>query len=182
MPDQASGGATQAAQVPPTRATGAGSATGTAIDAQTKDIPTGEDRGSTVPIVGGEPAPDSERPEPVGAQVEPARFTSNGQLPHNSVPSPTGSLPVGAVATSQAHADKLVAQTNEAHDSYVARKRKRLDANTVRRLSRAELQAIAEQRGYNLPPGGNKISRDAFLQEQDSDEQLARAGDQAGEE
>lgn len=170
MPDQDSG-ATQpagSAQVPPTRATGAESATGVAIAQQSAEIPQGEDRGSKVEPVGGQPKPDADAHAPTGAQAEPARFTSNGQLPHNTVPTPSGPVPVAAVAASQEHADKLVSDVNERHDAYVNRQlHKRLSAETVRRLGRSELQAIAEQRGYDMPAGGMRISRESFLQQQD---------------
>lgn len=164
----------QASQVPPTRSTGPESATGAALESATKEIPTGEDRGSTTPIVG-DIRPDSER-EAQGAQTEPARFTSNGQLPHDMVPSPSGVVPVGAVATSQEDAKARVEAVHKAHDEFVQQRRarsRRLDEATVNRLTGAELRAIGEQRGYQIGNAlGTRASRRAFLDAQDKDQNL----------
>ena len=139
------------------------------------EIPSGADRGSTVPIVG-TPTPSSAPGKPHGAQAEPARFSSNGQIPHNTVPSPSGALPVGAVATSQEHADQLVAATNAAHDAFVKKVDKRLDPATVNRLGHAELRAIGDQRGYKLSAYmGARAMRAAFLEAQSKDTNLTQA-------
>lgn len=164
------------AQVPPTRQTGAESATGVALAVEEHEIPQGADRGSKVEIAGGDPKPDVEGPENVGAQNEPARFTSNGQIPHNTVPSPTGAVPVGALGLSVEDSEARVEEANAAHDEFVASRgvRKRLAPETVRRLSAIDVQAIAEQRGYILPAdGGARMTRDAFLKAQDEDEQIS---------
>jgi hypothetical protein len=168
----------QAELVPPTRQMGPESATGAALRAE-KEIPSGADRGSQVEIVGGEPQPDAEGPQkPREGQAEPARFTSNGQLPHNMVPSPTGSVPVGAVATTVEDAEKRIEEAVKAHDDFLANKRteqnKTISAATVNRLGRAELLAIGAQRGYNLPDVvGTRTTRATFLREQEKDKSLS---------
>lgn len=167
----------QAQAVPPTRATGPESATGAAIEAQTHEIPQGDDRGSKVEIVG-DIKPDSAGREPQGAQAQPARFTSNGQLPHDFVPSPTGSVPVGAVATSPEDAKRRVQEAQKAHDEFVQRRtqlNKRLDSATINRLTGAELRAIGEQRGYSMPNNvGTRAMRVRFQAEQDKDSNISK--------
>lgn len=165
----------ESAQVPPTRQTGAESATGVALQQQEKEIPQGEDRGSKVEIEGGDSIrPDAEAPEATGAQIEPARYTSNGQLPHNQVPTPTGSVPVGATGLSVEDARKRTDEVKQAHDDFINRdiRRQRIPAETVSRLHPAELRAIAGQRGYDLGEGGTRSTRDAFLRAQDEDDAL----------
>lgn len=168
------------AQVPPTRQDGPQSATGAAIrDAQGEiEVPQGEDRGSKVPIVG-DHKPDVEgAPAPQGAQAEPARYTSNGQIPHDTVASPYGAVPVGALALTPEEAEKRVDAAHAAHDKFIAERsgQKRLSPETVHRLGRAELQAIAHRRGYDLndPEGlmGTRRTRDAFLKAQDEDDEI----------
>jgi hypothetical protein len=171
-----------AAQVPPTRQTGSETATGQALEAGSEDqtVPTGEDRGSKTVPEGGWPKPDVEAPAPQGAQLEPARFTSNGQLPHNQVPTPTGSVPVGATGLSADDARAKMEELHQAHDDYVARKgtRQRLSHATIQRLHSPELRAIAEARGYNLGEGGGERSiRQAFIEEQDADPELRERED-----
>jgi hypothetical protein len=163
-------------QVPPTRQTGPESATGAALAAADHEIPQGEDRGSTVPIEG-DITPDSEGREAQGAQLEPARYTSNGQLPHNMVPSPSGTVPVGAVATSPEDAQKRVEDVLKAHDEYVAGRNtiKKLDTATIHRLTGAELRAIGEQRGYSMPNNvGTRAMRARFIEAQDKDENIGK--------
>lgn len=161
------------AQVPPTLATGRETATGVALAEH--EIPEGEDRGSKIEIAGGAPKPDSERPKNSGAQTEPARFTSNGQIPHNNVGSPTGSVPVGALDLTVEEAEARVQATNDDHDAYVAQrgKRTKLAAETIHRLPAVEIRAIAEQRGYVLPEfAGTRATRTSFLKAQDEDTQI----------
>lgn len=168
----------QSALVPPTRATGAESATGTAL--ADHEIPQGDDRGSKLEIAGGDPASDWDIAQGkgdavIGAQAEMARFTSNGQLPHNTVPTPSGAVPVGATALSQEDADQAIRDVNDAHDAYVNRgtERRKLSKETVQRLSIPDIKAIGEQRGYDIPEfGGTRVLRQAFLDAQDEDDQI----------
>lgn len=169
----------QGALVPPTRAMGAESATGQAL-ADKSEVPQGEDRGSKVPVEG-EAVSDWDIANgnggANGAQTQPARFTSNGQLPHNMIPTPSGAVPVGATALSPEDAKKLVEDTNDAHDAYVNRgtERRKLSKATVQRLSIPDIQAISEQRGYDVPAfGGVRVMRQAFLDAQDADERIGK--------
>lgn len=167
------------AQVPPTRATGPESATGAALE--DRPIPQGEDRGSKVEPEGGWPKPDAEGPENVGAQTEPARFTSNGQIPHNTIPSPTGAVPVGATGLSAEDARARVEEANQAHDDYVAKRGQaaaRLSNETISRLHVAELRAIALQRGYALDEfAGTRRARQQFRDAQDQDPVIQERAD-----
>jgi hypothetical protein len=159
-------------KVPPTRATGAESATGAAIAAKDDKIPQGTDRGSQVEIQGGAPEPDAlEGATPKGDQAKPAEFSSNGQLPNGMVGSPSGPVPVGAVARDQKHADELLKETKSQRDQVINRnpKGKRLTDATINRLSGAELRAIAGQRGYDIPEAGTRMTRAAFARAQDAD-------------
>lgn len=170
----------KSAQVPPTRASGPESATGAALEDRT--IPQGEDRGSKVEPEGGWPQPDSESPKPTGAQVEPARFTSNGQLPHNTIPTPTGAVPIGATSLSVEDARAKVDEVHQAHDDYVMRRgqRRRLPAETIQRLGVTELRAIAAERQYDLDDsGGQRAYRQAFQAAQDEDEEIQEREDRA---
>lgn len=166
------------AQVPPTLATGAETATGRALDeAERDDVPQGAERGSQVEIEGGDPEPDAlEGAAPQGAQTEPARFTSNGSLPINMVPSPSGSVPVGAVATSVEDGRKRVEEAQKSHDQTYMRetRNQRLSEATVGRIGRAELQAIGHTRGYEMDiNAGTRKTRNDFLKFQDEDDTLS---------
>lgn len=172
----------QSAQVPPTRATGAESATGQALVDNTASVPQGEDRGSTVPIAGGAYSDweiaNGDGEATVGAQGEQARFTSNGQLPHNMIPTPSGAVPVGATSLSVEDAEERIRDVNDAHDAYVNRgtERRKLSPQTVQRLSIPEIQAIAQQRGYDIPEfGGVRVMRQAFLDAQGGDDKVTKA-------
>lgn len=164
------------AQVPPTRQDGPQSATGMAIRdaAGEKEIPQGEDRGSKLEIVG-DVKPDAEGGSPPqGAQAEPARYTSNGQIPHDTVPSPYGAVPVGALAVTPEDAQKRVEEAKATHEAFIAERsgQKRVPPETVRRLGRAELQAIAHRRGYDMEEVGTRRTRELFLKLQDEDKDL----------
>lgn len=169
--------ASNSAQVPETRATGLESATGRAIhEAERTDIPTGEDRGSTTPIVGKIQA-DLDSPKPDGAQTEPARFTTNGSLPHNMIPTPSGPMPAGG-ARSAEDMSELVDAVNDEHDATYGAGRtgtgnKKLSEATVGRLGRAELIAIGQTRGYPMDiNSGTRKARNDFLKGQDDDKNI----------
>jgi hypothetical protein len=164
------------AGVPPTRQTGPTTATGMQLAAadDKKLIPKGKDRGSQLKIEGGEPAPShSEAQKPRGLQKEPAMFVTNGSIEHGAVPTPSGLQPVAAVATSPEDAKKRVEKRVDEHKRFVERtveRRERLDDATVGRLGRAELRAVALQRGYeDIPEAGTRAVRAAFLREQKND-------------
>lgn len=50
---------------------------------------------------------------------------------------------------------------------------KKLSVETIQRLGRAELQAIAQKRGYEIPEFGTRSTRIAFIKAQDEDDSLA---------
>jgi hypothetical protein len=166
-------------EVPPTRATGLESATGTALnEAARTDVPKGKERGSTVPIDGGQPKPDYlEEGNPNKISKEPAKFTSNGQVPDGTVGSPSGSVPVAAFARDQKHADQLLKDQAEKHNAYIEARNnpKKLDDNTVNRMGGAELRAIGLQRGYDLGERGTRGTRAEFIRAQDKDKTLKKA-------
>jgi hypothetical protein len=142
-----------------------------------QDIPKGKEAGSQVPIVGGDPTPDLEGPQkPRGLQAKAALFVSNGSIPHDSMPSPSGLVPVGAVVGSQEEAQDRIDKRVEEHKKYVTRtvRHKRLDEETVARMGHPELRAIGNARGYDMPEGGHRTTRAAFLKAQDADKSLAK--------
>lgn len=167
--------------VPPTRATSDATATGMQIQHASgkQHIPKGKEAGSQVPIVGGDPTPDAEGPQkPRGLQAETALFSSNGSIPHDQVATPTGLVPVAAVSTDQKDAEKKIETRVQEHKKHVERtvRHKRLDEATIGRMGHPELRAIGQARGYDLPEGGNRTTRAAFLKAQDADKGLAKEG------
>jgi hypothetical protein len=162
--------------VPPTTQRGAESATGTAIaEAGRTDRPEGEDRGSRVPIEGGQPPADALEIHPnTEKQGEPARFTSNGQLEANTVGSPTGPVPVSTVASTPEEAKKIIEKRDRDHDEYVKQRKgnRKLSDQEIATLGRAELSAIASHRGYEIRQGGTTTTRAEFQRAQEKDEHL----------
>lgn len=158
--------------VPTTRQTGPETATGQQIawDNGEQEVPKGDERGSQLEIEGGEPTPTIEGGDkPRGLQAEPALFVSNGQVAHDMVPSPTGLQPIAAVAATPEEAKKKIDERVEQHQQYINRtqnKDKVLDEATVGRLGKAELRAIALQRGYDVPEAGTRAIRANFLRAQ----------------
>lgn len=162
--------------VPPTRATGAESATGMQIRAASgQEIPKGKEAGSQVPIDGGDPTPDHKGPQKArGLQAEPALFVSNGSIPHQAVASPSGLVGPAAVASTPEEAKSMVDARVEEHTAFVERTvtNKHLDEPTLARLGRAELAAIGTQRGYDMPEAGTRATRAAFARGQDADKTI----------
>jgi hypothetical protein len=159
--------------VPATRQTSVASATGQQIAWENKEIevPKGKERGSQLKVEGGEPKPTLEGGDkPRGLQAESALFVSNGQVPHDMVPSPTGLQPVAAVAATPEDAKKRIDQRVEEHEKYINRTQQDrdriLDEATVGRLGKTELRAIALQRGYDVPEAGTRAIRANFIRAQ----------------
>ena len=155
-----------AAQVPPTRAMGRESATGTALyEAERDDVPTGEDRGSTAEVDG----------EP-GDKNDPAQFTSNGQIPHGMIGSPSGPVPASVLGLDLDATTEKLDEIRDQHEADVDAAKnggKRLNEATVGRIGRAELVAIGLQRGYKMNlDAGTRSTRSAFLKFQDEDKAL----------
>ena len=170
-----------ASEVPVTRATGGDTATGTAIrEAERDDLPQGKDRGSKNPIEGGDQIkPDLITPpgKPTGLQSEPALYTSNGEVDVTQLPTPTG--PVGPAAAEGVNSlddyiqrrDKRIEELKTAEDRRADLRRKAIDERTVNSLSKTDLRAIAQQRGYEDFPEdrGTRATREAFLRSQEKD-------------
>lgn len=163
--------------VPPTRAVGSETATGLQIahERGEQTVPKGAERGSQVEIEGGDPTPDAEGPQkPRGLQAEPALFVSNGSVSSTDVASPSGLQPIGAVASTVEEGRKLVETKKADHAAFVNRsvRAEALDEVQVNTLGRAELRALGEQRGYDMPDAGTRATRAAFLAGQDADTSL----------
>lgn len=146
--------------------------------------PTGDDRGSKIPIAGGEPQPDyppHEAPQAVGAQAEPAAFTTNGTLPVNHVASPTGLVPVSAVTTDQKQATKLVQDNLDRHEKEMLRSGyEKLSRAKIESMSAGDLRAVASDRGYDIGEyAGHRATRMRFIAAQQQDEGLT-ASEAAG--
>lgn len=131
-----------------------------------------ENRGSTQPIVGGEPQPTADAPENVGMQTQPAAFTVNGSLPVAHVASPAGLVPVSTVAATPEEANKKL---QEHYDSIQAKPRvhegfKRVSRSQVANASAAELRAAAHDRGWDLgEEAGARVTRARFLAKQNEE-------------
>lgn len=166
--------------VPPTRQVADSTATGMQIQHESGQqfIPKGKDAGSPVPIQGKEPEPDflGKGNKPTGLQAEKALFVSNGSVPSDVVATPTGPQPIGAIATSPEHGEQLMKDHREQHQRFIdktkAPARHRLDEATIGRLTRAELKAIGDQRGYDIPDAGTRATRAAFLRDQGNDKEI----------
>jgi hypothetical protein len=169
------------AGVPPTTQGAPISATGQAV-AQAlgqEEVPKGKDRGAPPSQAQKDAQPDYFKgAKPKGMQAEQAIFASNGSLEPNMVASPSGLVPVSTVARDEDHAQEIMEDRREQHQKYVelrsSNRNKRLSEATVGRLGHAELRAIGEQRGYQLPLGGNRTTRTAFLAAQAEDKVLGK--------
>lgn len=140
-----------------------------------EEIPKGAARGAEPGPDSKGIKPDSQGPKPLGAQKQPAEFVANGSLPHKHVGSPSGPVPVSAVAGTSEEAEERLA---EAQDQREASRRSAfaqdevLPEEQVAKMSAAELRAVAQARGYDLPQAGARVTRTAFLRAQDADENL----------
>lgn len=165
-PLETSGGAV----LPKGAAGGSGTATGTERINDTKGIPTGKDAGSTREIAGGNPVPDDQLKgtKPKGLQAEPAVWALNGSLEPNTVSSPSG--PVVAQGATQEEVDKKLSDHRENVKAQIRPSHRKLTEEHLSRMTRAEVSAVARDRGYQIPDAGHRVSRAAFLRAQDEDE------------
>lgn len=159
---------------------GLGTATGQAranlLGEEQERIDNLESRGSTQPIAGGDqiqsdyPANDTEN-KPIGAQAQPSAFTSNGSLPVNMVPSPSGLVPASTVAGSLEDASKAVEKANKERDDLILRSgAKKLSRAQIEAMSAADLRAVAHDRGYDIGEyAGSRRTRARFLEAQQKD-------------
>lgn len=134
------------------------------------DIPQGEDRGSRVPIAGGDSIrPDAEGPsEGAGGQIQPAIFSPNGTVPLGMVGSPSGPVPVGALGLDPHESNKRLREAVGAsgrpavHQGF-----ERVPRATIENASAASLRSAAEDRGYDLgPEAGARVTRARFIDAQ----------------
>lgn len=108
------------------------------------------------------------------AQSTPALFTSNGSLPYQHVASPSGPVPANTIADPRAR-KQAIEMTQAAADPAKRRPRGHLRVTTdqLARMSRAEVNAVASDRGYDVPERlGRKALNERFLREQDADESV----------
>lgn len=125
--------------------------------------------------VEGDPQPDADgATEPAGLQAEPAEWVGNGSLPPNMLPSPSGPVPASAIHHTKEAADaaveKAYATADKEFDERFAA-RSEIPADTIARMSAAELRAVATDRGYKdvTSTMGRKSARSAFLKSQNDD-------------
>lgn len=105
------------------------------------------------------------------AQTRPAVFTSNGSLPHGHVPTPGGPAPVGVLgdkAAQQAGVDAMVQGALKG-----PRQRRRVTQDLLDTMSKAEIRAVASDRGYDVPDAsGRGPLKSAFLKAQEDDDSV----------
>lgn len=132
-------------------------------------------RGSEVPIAGGDQIkadyPEHEGAKPIGNQAVPAAFTTNGSLPLNMVPSPSGPVPASTVAGDQAAAAQAVRRANKERDDLILRSgAKKLSREQIEGMNAADLRAVAHDRGYDLGDyAGSRVTRRRFIEAQGKD-------------
>lgn len=143
--------------------------------------PEGEDRGSKVPIAGGDEivadASGNDVQKPIGAQAEPASFTSNGSLPLGNVATPGGLVPVSAVEASPEAATKRLeeAAATPQGKPRIAGEFDRVPRSVIENASAADLRAAASDRGWDLgSEAGARVTRARFLKMQN--EKLGEEG------
>lgn len=133
-----------------------------------KDIPSGDDGGSKVPIAGGDSITAHEQ-VPVGGQAQPAIMTSNGSVPIGMVGSPGGPVPVGLVTSDHKEAVKLLqdqidsshAGKGSVHEGFT-----RISRAQIEQASSASLRAAAHDRGWDIGEGGARVTRARFITKQ----------------
>lgn len=128
--------------------------------------------GSEIPIAGGEPQPDAAGPtEPQGAQAAPAILATNGTLPVNQVPSPSGLVPVSAVVSDPVQGAKLVQESLDAAEKHLLRSGfEQLSRAKIESMNANDLRAVASDRGYDLGPhAGSRATRRRFILAQQKD-------------
>jgi hypothetical protein len=111
---------------------------------------------------------------PIGDQKKAAFFTPNGSIPGNSIPSPSGPVPASVIhdeATRNAALETARAGATSARLSG-RNGRFRISDEAARRMSPAELRAVAHDRGYGGVEGGRAGVLRKFLDEQGKDDTL----------
>lgn len=136
-----------------------------------KEIPEGEDRGSTVPVAGTFDAGDAwEGAKAQGAQTQPAILATNGTVPVNHIGSPSGPVPVSTVSGDPAQGAKMIQENFDKDEKELLRTGyAKLSRAKIESMTGAELRAVASDRGYDLGQAGNRQSRTRFRNAQDKD-------------
>jgi hypothetical protein len=133
-----------------------------------------DSRGSTQPVAGGDAIkadyPDFTPGAPVGAQAQPANYTTNGTLPVGMVGSPTGPVPASSVTADPAEARKRIQENLDSQKKHVLRSGfEQLSRDKIESMSPADLRAVASDRGYDVGLAGARVTRRRFLAEQTKD-------------
>jgi hypothetical protein len=114
----------------------------------------------------------------VGAQVEPAIFTTNGTLPVGMTASPSGPVPVGSVVDANLAQARSAEGLQSLEDHYTSRTSnadyQRVSRSTLSRMSAAEIRAVAQDRAYDLGDNGSgligrRAAMRAFINAQNED-------------
>jgi hypothetical protein len=123
--------------------------------------------------------PDAAGPtKPTGLQAKPAEFTTNGSLEAGTLPTNYGLVPASALVSTPEEAEKRLEEAAEARKAAMKTSFTAFDRvpeETVNRMRAAELRAVADQRGYDIPYTGTRVTRAAFLRAQEADENLSDA-------
>lgn len=136
-----------------------------------KAAPTGKDipEATREPVEGTQTAFNPDQPKPDGknsaAQTEPAlrsRGGEGGTIPHAHVSSPAGLVPARNAADLKKYEEKL----QETVKPSVTDPEDEIAEDTLMTMGKAELRAIAHQRGYKIGQGGKRTLARNFLSEQ----------------
>jgi hypothetical protein len=153
--------------------------------AQLDDLDT-EERGADEELIG--EAQESgdyiagEGQELLGLQAEKSAFATNGSIPPRMVASPSGLIPVSAVAFSpDAAEERLLQQREVEYDAAAARDRyEAISEERIRGMSGAEARAVMHDRGYMSANDSlelsNRAARRALINAQQEDENLQSGG------
>jgi hypothetical protein len=112
--------------------------------------------------------------KPFGDQAKAAFFTRNGSIPGNSVPSPSGPVPSSVIGDEKTREKAVEAARQGAIETHQGTRnsRYRISDEAARRMSPAELRAVAYDRGYEGVDGGRQSVLRHFLDAQKEDEGL----------
>lgn len=135
--------------------------------------------GSEIAFAGGDSLPkdfpDHKPGAPVGAQAQPANYTTNGSLPLNMVASPSGLVPASAVSVDPAIAAQRVQEGMDSLKAFTHRTGgyDRLSRAQIEGMSAGDLRAVASQRGYDIGEyAGSRATRKRFIAAQHADDDL----------
>jgi len=164
---------------------GTQTATGKAIAAEDEAdrIDSLEDRGGNEDLIGEAQEEgdyiSGEASEPIGLQAEGAAYATNGSVPARMVASPTGLVPVSAVAGSPEAAEARLKQQRQAEVDAVKNRSgslQEIPEDKIAAMNGAEARAILHDRGYMNTNDSNQLSNRAARRElikaQSADERI----------